>query len=70
MEISKFENLEAENLLGKPYNEAKMWPGATLEGNLGIKKLKILIGYPVTAALDTITIGSKPAAQSKGVDPG
>lgn len=59
VELTKFENLESAYLFNKPYNESKMWPGATLEGNLKIKKMKNLFGYPITAAIDTITIGSK-----------
>lgn len=58
-EVSVFENLESKELLNKPYNEAKMWPGASLEVNFKSKKIKNFFGYPVTAALDTITIGKK-----------
>lgn len=60
VEVSVFENLESEHLLHKKYNEFKLWPGATLaSGNMRIKKLKYMLGYPVTAALDTITVGKK-----------
>ena len=57
--LSIFENLECEYLLKKKYNSHTMWPGATLEGNLLLKKIKLFFGYPVTAAIDTITIGRK-----------
>lgn len=61
VELSKFENLESMELLNRPYNASKMWPGVTLEKISLIKKIKLLIGYPVMAALDTITIGRKLA---------
>lgn len=59
VELSKFENLESPALLNRPYKISKMWPGVTLDKMTFIKKLKILLGYPVMASLDTISIGRK-----------
>jgi SAM-dependent methyltransferase len=61
VELSKFENLESKQLLNRPYNASKMWPGVTLEKMSFIKKIKLFMGYPVMAALDTISIGKKMA---------
>lgn len=59
VELSKFENLESMQLVNRPYNASKMWPGVTLEKMSFIKKIKLFMGYPVMAALDTISIGKK-----------
>ena len=59
IELSIFENLESMALLNRSYNAARMWPGVTLEKISPIKKLKLLMGYPVMASLDTISIGRK-----------
>jgi SAM-dependent methyltransferase len=61
VELSKFENLESMQLVNRPYNASKMWPGVTLEKMSFIKKIKLFMGYPVMAALDTISIGKKMA---------
>ncbi|MEP7108246.1 MAG: methyltransferase domain-containing protein [Ferruginibacter sp.] len=59
VELSKFENLESMALLNRPYNASKMWPGVSLGKMSMIKKLKLRIGYPVMASIDTISIGRK-----------
>jgi len=59
IDVCLYENLETEYLLNKRYNSSKFWPGITMDNLNWFKKLKIFIGYPVMAALDTITIGKK-----------
>jgi SAM-dependent methyltransferase len=59
VELSVFESLESENLFNLPNKPSKMWPGVSLEKGLGLKKIKILLGYPVMVAVDTITVGKK-----------
>ena len=56
---SVFENLESEYLYKKPFNSLKMWPGSSMNSASAINKFKLSIGYPITAAVDTITIGTK-----------
>lgn len=56
--FSTTESLESLHLYKKPYNKFKMWPGGTMAKN-SLTKLKIAIGYPVSVAIDTITIGQK-----------
>jgi SAM-dependent methyltransferase len=59
VEVSVFESLESSKLFNKPYNPSKMWPGVTMAPKTGLKKLKLLFGYPVMTAVDSITIGRK-----------
>lgn len=56
---STSESLESLYLYKKPYNKFKMWPGGTMTKNSIMQRLKLALGYPVTVATDTITIGQK-----------
>jgi len=53
------ENLESMHLYNKPFNILKMWPGTSMHSKKFKEIIKMAIGYPVTAAIDTITIGTK-----------
>lgn len=53
------ENLESMHLYNKPYNTLKMWPGSSMNSKKGKDMIKMALGYPVTASIDTITIGTK-----------
>jgi len=53
------ENLESMHLYNKPYNSLKMWPGSSMNSRQYTEIIKMAIGYPVTASIDTITIGTK-----------
>lgn len=59
VDMSIAENLESMHLYNKPFNSLKMWPGSSMNSKKIPEQIKIAIGYPVTAAIDTITIGTK-----------
>lgn len=59
VEHSVAENLESMILYNKPFNTLKMWPGSSMNSKKIIDRLKMAIGYPVMASIDTITIGTK-----------
>lgn len=53
------ESLESLHLYNRPYNKFKMWPGGTMAPKNITQQIKLAIGYPVSVAIDTITIGRK-----------
>ena len=53
------ENLESQYYYKLPFNKLKMWPGSTMHPPSMVNKLKLKIGYPLVAAIDTITIAEK-----------
>lgn len=53
------ENLESEYYYNIPFNKLKMWPGSTMHSPTLINRFKLKIGYPLVAAIDTITIAQK-----------
>ncbi len=59
IEISVAESLESMHLYKKPFNVLKMWPGSSMNSKNFSDQLKMAIGYPVKASIDTITIGTK-----------
>lgn len=56
------ESLESLHYYHRAYNPLKMWPGSTMPKPSLLSKLKLSIGYPVMAAVDTITIAQKPSS--------